>query len=108
MSNGNRKVALRQRPGTGGKKNTHNWIELSERDCGDRNRPAEVDLSGSGETSPVEERGGGIRLSKHRARAAAEAQQQSRGREPIEEQMKEERDDSLVVRLAAPAGRWPY
>lgn len=34
--------------GPGGeKKNTHNWIELSERDCGDRNRPAEVDLSGS-------------------------------------------------------------
>lgn len=65
-------------PGSG-EKNTHNWIELSERDCEDRNRPAEVDLSGSGGTLPVEKSGGGgIRLSKHRAGAAAEAHRESR------------------------------
>lgn len=67
-------------------------MELSERDCGDRNRPAEVDLTGSGETS-LEEKRGSIRLSKQRTRAAAEAQQKSQGEEPNKEQMKEEHDD---------------
>lgn len=50
--------------------------------------------------------GGGIRLSKHRAGAAAEAHRESReegGGGPIEDQMKEECDDGLVVSVAAPA-----
>lgn len=55
--------ALRQSLGKKKKKNYR--VKVSERDCGDRNRPAEADLSGSVDTSVVKQRGGDIGLSKY-------------------------------------------